>query len=122
MIYQKTVPEPVFNIIMQMTTLDVSNASAGSAESAPSAPSEAQASETVPAPAVEVSLEPKDVDTIGGEGKDKDDAESEPEAEAPAVTSGPPSEFEVSSQEWDTVTDPGSAAPSQIHVFGPPPP
>ncbi|KAG8904721.1 hypothetical protein FRB99_001307 [Tulasnella sp. 403] len=77
MIYQKTVPEPVFKIVMEMTSLDVSTTSE-EVKSPQPAPQQSEPASTK-------------------------DAESGDEA---AVDSSAPSE--TSSQEWDTLTDPGS--------------
>lgn len=86
MIYQKTVPENVFKIVMEMTSLDVSEPSTTAAEAKPAPPEETPASE------------PSKKDVGSG---DEDESTK-------ATRSGPPSE--TSSQEWDTLTDPGSTA------------
>ncbi|KAG8959694.1 hypothetical protein FRC00_001335 [Tulasnella sp. 408] len=86
MIYQKTVPENVFKIVMEMTSLDVSEPSTTATEAKPAPPEETAASE------------PSKKDVGSG---DEDESTK-------AARSGPPSE--TSSQEWDTLTDPGSTA------------
>ncbi|KAG9018835.1 hypothetical protein FRB90_009122 [Tulasnella sp. 427] len=90
MIYQKTVPENVFKIVMEMTSLDVSEppTAAAAAPAAPAPPPEQ--------PSIVVEPSKKDAGS-----DDEDDASK-------ATRSGPPSE--TSSQEWDTLTDTGSTA------------
>ncbi|KAL6305892.1 MAS20-domain-containing protein [Sparassis latifolia] len=80
-IYQKTVPEPIFNVVMELMNMDVSTPSPESLDRPP----------------------PLSHDT-------SEDGETSP------TRTGPPSE--TSSQEWDTVTDPGSQAAVKARVEG----
>lgn len=88
MIYQKTVPENVFKIVMEMTSLDVSE------------PPTTTTPESKPAPPEET--------TTPSEPSKKDVGSGDEDESSKATRSGPPSE--TSSQEWDTMTDPGSTA------------
>ncbi|KAG8928705.1 hypothetical protein FRC02_006580 [Tulasnella sp. 418] len=92
MIYQKTVPDSVFEIVMEMTKLDVS-------APASTAPSASATDEVVEPKAAQSPSAPQD-----------SVVESEDESEPGKPKSGPPSE--TSSHDWDEVTDPGSGTAS----------
>ncbi|KAI0346773.1 MAS20-domain-containing protein [Trametopsis cervina] len=77
MIYQKSVPEEVFKLVVQMTNLDVSDDASPSEPPSVVEPAKQSPSQT----------------------RDDEAAETSPER------SGPPSE--TSSQDWDRLTDPG---------------
>ncbi|EIW76196.1 MAS20-domain-containing protein [Coniophora puteana RWD-64-598 SS2] len=114
MIYEKTVPQPVFQIVMELTNLDVSdsgNTSSVSAEEsvAPTAEiSVVSLEEAVAEAAAEAEAEAEG--DLEGE---QDDGERSP------THGGPPSESEhsVNSQEWDRLTDPGTGVQSRVEGY-----
>jgi hypothetical protein len=103
MIYQKTVPEPVFKIVMEMTSLDVSSSNDSSKDIDEEVP--VATKEEKPAPDMEASHVSGYDSDVGKDG----------------TRTGPPSEASVSSHEWDKLADSGAQSGPKP-VYGPAPP